>query len=93
MVSLLKDKSEFGLIKILVKIILLMKRRHFNQQELIQLINIKINIFQLNKSKWLEILLMLFKINALKVDSQNILVQILDNLLVLMKLEDLFPKN
>jgi hypothetical protein len=52
----LKVNVKFGLIKISVEIILHIKKLHYNQQDLIKHIDMKINLLEYNKFKWLEIL-------------------------------------
>lgn len=75
--------------KILVEIILHIRKEHFNLLELIKHIDMILIIFNLNKLKWLEILLMLFKIDVKKDNFQNLLEAILDKILDSKKQEDL----
>lgn len=88
-----KGKLEFGLMKILGKIILIIKSVLFNQPEQIKHISTIVTMYHQNKSKWSETLLMLFKIDANKANSLNNSEKEFDKTSASLMQEGLFNKN
>ena len=67
-----KVKLEYGIIKILVKIILIMKKELFNQQESMSPTNMTQITYLWNKFKWCETSLTLFKTDVRRASSLQI---------------------
>ena len=91
--SLLKAKSKYGIMKVLVKTTRTMKSAHFNQQESMKPTNTILSTFPLKKSKWSETLSTWLRTDAKRDFSQKILGAESDKISDFHRQEESFNRN